>query len=461
MTENNHAQPLVNDEWDILDITSISGSETALQGETVSYTASYEHKDPRGKGGENFIEWQVIAGGERISLGKRGNPLDLKMEQKWDGVEIFVVPKSYFGGRYSDSVGQVTEVGEVKKKQITSLSWVNKNMETVNKAKYGKETFLRINTENCFSKDYFTLKYFAFVVVHCDDWKQDYVDSVDIARPMLRGPVQPIENDPEEKIFSFTPKVEWLKDPNVNSSEMVATVYIVCNQYSSGAPDQKKSQEIAETIKENAKNKNNKHYNPYSRYAVKAEEETEKISVSKIAPWMSKAFEEMQLGVKEGMPKESEQSPVKYLNYEGVPAGMRSEKETDAWCGAFVNYVLEESGYIGESENPLAVANWNGKWRRWGEGKQIEKPSYGAIVTFVNSRGGDHMGFVVGISEDNKNLFVLGGNQNDEVNVSKYLITNNFKYFLPKNYEVCDFENNTVYLQQSFNGTIKNGGSTR
>jgi uncharacterized protein (TIGR02594 family) len=177
---------------------------------------------------------------------------------------------------------------------------------------------------------------------------------------------------------------------------------------------------------------------------------------SEIAPWMQKAFGEMQLGVKEGTGS-SETSPKKYLNYKGVPEGMRSMKESTHWCAAFVNYVLEESDYIGESVNPLAVQNWNGTWRSWEEGKQIENPSYGALVTL----GDRHIGFVVGISEDGKNLFVLGGNQSDEINVSMFPIKDDFQYFLPKDYEPYDFESDTEFLRQSYKGTIKKGGSVR
>jgi uncharacterized protein (TIGR02594 family) len=190
---------------------------------------------------------------------------------------------------------------------------------------------------------------------------------------------------------------------------------------------------------------------------AKSESKFEYITTqTKIAPWLSKAFEEMNLGVKEGT-KNDNTSPVKYLNYEGVPKLMRATKESVAWCAAFVNYVLEESGFTGESANPLAVENWNGTWRTWDSGDKIDKPSYGALVTF----GDTHIGFVVGMSEDGKELYVLGGNQNNEVNVSKYPIKDNFEYFLPKDYKPRDFENDEKFLKQSYQGTIKNGGSTR
>ena len=112
---------------------------------------------------------------------------------------------------------------------------------------------------------------------------------------------------------------------------------------------------------------------------------------------------------------------------------MRAFKESKPWCASFVNYVLEESGYTGEDVNPLAVENWNGTWRTWEGGYEIDEPSYGAIVTF----GDTHIGFVVGISENAEKLIVFGGNQDDEVNVSEYPIKNNFKYFPKRTFSNC------------------------
>jgi uncharacterized protein (TIGR02594 family) len=182
----------------------------------------------------------------------------------------------------------------------------------------------------------------------------------------------------------------------------------------------------------------------------------EKIKYTQIAPWMTLAFSELALGVKEGT-KNDQTSPVKYLSYTGVPEKMRAFSESKPWCAAFVNYVLEESGYIGETVNPLAVENWNGTWREWKNGYEINRPSYGAIVTF----GDKHMGFVVGLSDDGTKLIVLGGNQNDEVNVSEYDIKDDFKYYLPNGYQPKEFENEEEFLHQSYQGIIENGGRTQ
>ncbi|MBK9327718.1 MAG: TIGR02594 family protein [Sphingobacteriales bacterium] len=172
-------------------------------------------------------------------------------------------------------------------------------------------------------------------------------------------------------------------------------------------------------------------------------------------PWIDKA--KSQIGIKEDLNKDANNPEVvKYLNYDGVPSDMRSTMDKTAWCGAFVNYCLEESGYTGESTNPLAVENWMGMWNNWTDGVQIDEPEYGALVTF----GNNHIGFVVGL-DGKGNLYVLGGNQDDEVNISIYPIKSNFEYFMPSNYNSTPLDKNQNYLKSTFTGTAANGGSTK
>ena len=142
MTENNHAHPLVNDEWDILDVTSISGSETALQGETVSYTASYEHKDPRGKGGENYIRWQVIVDRKEITLSEQGETIELEMKQEWKDKEILVMAKGYFGDRFDEKKSQKTWVG---KKIASSFVTLDEDTQSLPLADINNEVYILEN----------------------------------------------------------------------------------------------------------------------------------------------------------------------------------------------------------------------------------------------------------------------------------------------------------------------------
>jgi uncharacterized protein (TIGR02594 family) len=52
-------------------------------------------------------------------------------------------------------------------------------------------------------------------------------------------------------------------------------------------------------------------------------------------------------------------------------------------------------------------------------GRKIQDPVYGAIAIKTRD-GGGHVSFVVGQSSDGKSLFMLGGNQDDRVNITRY-----------------------------------------
>ena len=98
------------------------------------------------------------------------------------------------------------------------------------------------------------------------------------------------------------------------------------------------------------------------------------------------------------------------LEYHRSSAGKYSNDEVP-WCGSFVNWVLRKSGYetIGVPERAKAWLDF---------GLPIDEPVMGAIA--VKSRkGGGHVAIVVGESPDGK-LWCVGGNQNDEVNLSLY-----------------------------------------
>lgn len=89
-----------------------------------------------------------------------------------------------------------------------------------------------------------------------------------------------------------------------------------------------------------------------------------------------------------------------------------------AWCSAFVNWAMAESGFKG-TKSLLAR-----DWLKWG--RKTEK-RFGAIV--ILRRGNDptkgHVGFYVGDGRDRnsgrKYIKVLGGNQRNMVRVSEYL----------------------------------------
>lgn len=81
-----------------------------------------------------------------------------------------------------------------------------------------------------------------------------------------------------------------------------------------------------------------------------------------------------------------------------------------AWCAAFCGACLER---VGIESTRFESA---GSYLTWGV--PLDEPIYGCIVIF-SRKGGGHVGFVVGVDEQNR-LMVLGGNQGDAVTVAPF-----------------------------------------
>lgn len=81
------------------------------------------------------------------------------------------------------------------------------------------------------------------------------------------------------------------------------------------------------------------------------------------------------------------------------------------WCGVFVAECMSANGF----ELPK---NWMraSVWGTWGTNLRASHVAPGAILVFTR-KGGGHVGFYVG--EDALFYYVLGGNQNNMVNVAK------------------------------------------
>lgn len=79
------------------------------------------------------------------------------------------------------------------------------------------------------------------------------------------------------------------------------------------------------------------------------------------------------------------------------------------WCGLFIAVVMLRAGRP-VVENPLWALNWN-KF-----GVKVDKPMLGDVLTFTRKSGG-HVGIYVG--EDSTAYHVLGGNQGNQVSVTR------------------------------------------
>ena len=120
-------------------------------------------------------------------------------------------------------------------------------------------------------------------------------------------------------------------------------------------------------------------------------------------PWMPIARGE--LGVAEGA---ADARITEYFR----TTSLGPEPSSVPWCSAFVNFCVERGGLIGTNS---ALAR---SWLTWGQDAGDFLP--GCIV--VGSRGSPalgHVGFYIG-DDGQGSILVLGGNQHNSVNVSKF-----------------------------------------
>ena len=84
-----------------------------------------------------------------------------------------------------------------------------------------------------------------------------------------------------------------------------------------------------------------------------------------------------------------------------------------AWCSAFVNWVTQKSGL--SSSGKLNARSW------LNVGEKVSDPKLGDVVVFWRSSSSSWKGHVAFYIRDTKNwIYVLGGNQNNQVKISAY-----------------------------------------
>ena len=143
-----------------------------------------------------------------------------------------------------------------------------------------------------------------------------------------------------------------------------------------------------------------------------------------VAPWMKTAMNA--IGQKEIPGPKNNPRVMEYHEAAGSYSTGDSGKY-DAWCAGFVSWVMKKHGFTPPQKAMRALS-----WRDFG--KSVTKPIFGAIG-IKERRGGGHVSFVVGQSRDGMLLYMLGGNQNNEVNVSQYKRSDWIKFVIPSNYD--------------------------
>lgn len=165
-------------------------------------------------------------------------------------------------------------------------------------------------------------------------------------------------------------------------------------------------------------------------------------------PWLGIAVGE--IGVKEYKPGNN----PRILEYHASTDIYRHKSDDVAWCSAFTNWCMEQSGNRG-TESALALS-----WKNWGQ--QVAQPITGAIAVKKRMVWDSkkqkwitmgHVGIVYGGTPDGK-LLILGGNQGDAVSISKYDKKSFFTFRLPSTYNIKSNDTLTIYSSKNYG---KNG----
>lgn len=86
-----------------------------------------------------------------------------------------------------------------------------------------------------------------------------------------------------------------------------------------------------------------------------------------------------------------------------------------AWCSAFANWCCKETGY--ESSGKLNARSW------LNVGQETKEPEVGDVVVFWRESPESwkgHVAFFVGYNTSKSLIYVLGGNQQNQVKISGY-----------------------------------------
>lgn len=129
-------------------------------------------------------------------------------------------------------------------------------------------------------------------------------------------------------------------------------------------------------------------------------------------------FASLEIGQKEVQGTGNNKQIVKYHAYARVDNDPRKgQPDAVPWCASFIAYILEANPYITMTSTNKMNAR---SYLDWGLSSK-RRPVPGDIVVFWRgSKSGwkGHVGFY--LDETDKYVYVLGGNQSDSVNVSRY-----------------------------------------
>ncbi len=127
-------------------------------------------------------------------------------------------------------------------------------------------------------------------------------------------------------------------------------------------------------------------------------------------PWFAIAQREMDTGVDEV--RGDDRHNPRIVEYHQSTSLLATDDETP-WCSSFANWCFVQAGFDGTNS---ARAR---SWETWGQG--LGKPRRGCVAVFwrdTKASGKGHVAFF--FEEKAERVFVLGGNQDNQVNVKSY-----------------------------------------
>jgi uncharacterized protein (TIGR02594 family) len=138
--------------------------------------------------------------------------------------------------------------------------------------------------------------------------------------------------------------------------------------------------------------------------------------------WLMKGIDE--LGQREVSGAASNPRIIQYRRMGKTPLG--GDDGAVPWCAIFTNAMMETVGVSGSGSAMARSYVSSGAFRR------LSQPALGCIAVKSSNRGpaSGHVGFYVG--EDGLFVYLLGGNQNDEVNISAFRKKEFIGFYWPK-----------------------------
>lgn len=130
------------------------------------------------------------------------------------------------------------------------------------------------------------------------------------------------------------------------------------------------------------------------------------------APWYEAARRE--LGVQEIVGRRHNPRILQYHQ----ETRLKAPSDETAWCSSFMNWCFAQAGLRGTLSAAAA------SWKEWGQPCDVRED---AVVVFgkhhPDAKGTGHVTLVDHLDDDGLHVWCLGGNQNNAVRVSRYLIS--------------------------------------